>query len=57
MKLFGVEYKFNGFDVWHKGNLTKLSQLTNDLGASVKITVSQTEPANKAAGDFWYMEV
>lgn len=20
MKLFGVELKFNGFDVWHKGN-------------------------------------
>nr|WP_309099061.1 hypothetical protein [Fredinandcohnia onubensis] len=57
MKLFGVELKFNGLDVWHKGNLTKLSQLQNDLGASVKITVSATEPSTKASGDFWYKEV
>ncbi|WP_373845285.1 hypothetical protein [Clostridium sp.] len=20
MKLFGIEFKFNGFDIWHKGN-------------------------------------
>lgn len=32
VKLFGQDLKFNGFDIWHKGNLTKLSQLTNDSG-------------------------
>ena len=32
MKLFGLEFKINGFDIWHTGNLTKLSQLTNDVG-------------------------
>lgn len=32
MKLFGLEFKINGFDIWHKGNLTKVSQLSNDAG-------------------------
>jgi hypothetical protein len=32
LKLFGLEFKINGFDIWHAGNLTKLSQLTNDVG-------------------------
>lgn len=32
MKFLGIDFKFNGFDLWHKGNLTKVSQLTNDSG-------------------------
>jgi formate-dependent phosphoribosylglycinamide formyltransferase (GAR transformylase) len=45
--MFGVEFKFNDNDVWHKGILTKLSQLTNDSGfvtsASVPTKLSQLQ--------------
>jgi hypothetical protein len=57
LKVFGIEFKFNNLDVWHKGNLTKLSQLQNDLGASVKVTTSASAPSSPAAGDYWYKEV
>jgi hypothetical protein len=37
---------------------TKLSQLTNDIGAGgIKITVDSTAPTSTAAGDFWYKVV
>nr|WP_309101689.1 hypothetical protein [Fredinandcohnia onubensis] len=57
MKVLGIEFKIGNFDVWHKGNLTKLSQLENDLGASVKVTTSATAPSSPATGDYWYKEV
>ena len=27
MKLFGIEFKFNGFDIWHKGNFDPASKV------------------------------
>lgn len=46
-------------EIWNKGNLTKLSQLQNDIGAGggVKITTSATAPDTTSPGDFWYKEV
>lgn len=40
MKLFGLELKFNDFDIWHKGNLTKVSDLTNDSGYISEVPVA-----------------
>ncbi len=38
---------------------TKLSELTNDIGAGggIKITTSTTAPTGTSPGDFWYKEV
>ncbi len=38
---------------------TKLSELTNDIGAGggIKITTSATAPTGTSPGDFWYREV
>jgi hypothetical protein len=30
MKIFGLEFKFNGFDIWHKGNMGSGSGLDSD---------------------------
>lgn len=42
MKIFGKEFKFNGYDVYHKGNLKTLNptenNLTNQLLDNVKTT-------------------
>lgn len=56
MKIFGIEMKFNGYDVWHKGNLTKLSQLTNDVGFTKNAliqTISNTAPTGPISGQVW----
>jgi hypothetical protein len=54
VRLFGVELKFNGYDVWHKGILTKLSQLTNDSGfvtsTSIPTKLSQLQNDIGAGG-------
>lgn len=57
MKLLGMTLQFQGFDVWHKGNLTKLSQLTNDLGLGSTIIVSSSAPSSPKNGDIWYKVV
>lgn len=63
MKFLGLEIKFNGYDIWHKGNLTKLSQLSNDsgfitsAGSGAKIAVASTAPTTPGPGDFWYHEI
>ncbi|MCQ2010537.1 hypothetical protein NOM01_10970 [Sporolactobacillus sp. STSJ-5] len=57
MKLLGMTLTFQGFDIWHKGNLTKLSQLQNDLGLGLTITVSTTAPSSTTAGQLWYKVV
>lgn len=56
MKIFGKELKVNNFDVWHKGNLTKLSQLNNDVGFTKNAliqTVSNTAPSSPVKGQVW----
>lgn len=56
MKIFGIEMKFNGYDVWHKGNLTKLSQLENDVGFTKNAliqTVSNSTPTTPVVGQVW----
>lgn len=56
MKFLGIEFKINDFDIWHKGNLTKLSQLTNDVGFTknaVIQTISNTAPTGPVVGQVW----
>lgn len=56
MKIFGIELKFNNYDIWHKGNLTKLSQLINDTGFTKNAliqTVSNTAPSGPVSGQVW----
>lgn len=57
MKLLGQTLQYLGYDLWHKGNLTKLSQLTNDLGLGATITVSSSAPSNPKASDIWFKVV
>jgi hypothetical protein len=59
VKLFGVELKFNGFDIWHKGNFSPSTVATsgnyNDL--SNKPTIPTTLPANGGtASDITYKD-
>ena len=63
MKLFGKEFKFNNFDVYHKGN----KPTPHDIGTytetesdqkitaaqGVKVLVSTTQPSGAKTGDVW----
>ena len=50
MKFLGVELKAGSFDIWHKGNLTKLSQLQDDIGAvtptAPEVYIGTSTPTN-----------
>jgi hypothetical protein len=50
MRFLGVDFKFQGFDIWHKGNLSKLSELTNDSGF---ITSNASTSGNSATSTKW----
>lgn len=64
MKIFGKEFKFNGYDVYHKGNkptaadvgaYTKQetdSRITDAQGA--KVYVSDTQPSGAPKGSIWF---
>lgn len=63
MKIFGKEFKFNGYDVYHKGNkptaadvgtYTKKEiddKITSSNGT--KITISEIQPSIHIAGQVW----
>lgn len=59
MKVLSDKLMVKGQEVYHKGNLTKLSDLTNDLptvSGGTKIVTSPTEPVNLGTGDQWHKE-
>ncbi|MDO4444703.1 MAG: hypothetical protein Q4C97_04105 [Bacillota bacterium] len=63
MKLFGKEFKFNDFDVYHKGNKPTPGEIgtytseeidqkiTSAQGA--KVYVSTDQPSEAKSGDVW----
>jgi hypothetical protein len=66
MKILGIELKFNSFDIWHKGNLTKVSDLTNDSGfitasgstsgnAGTATKLNSIDVRNDNQSPSWYM--
>ena len=41
MKLFGIEFKFNGFDIWHKGNFDPASKVDKaDVPTKTKLIMT-----------------
>lgn len=63
MKLFGKELKFNGYDVYHKGNKPTATDVgtytSEEIDAKItesngtRITVSVQEPAVHLNGQVW----
>lgn len=69
MKIFGIEFKFNGFDIWHTGNFdpnTKVNKsgdtITGPLNVNNALSVNgyrlaylpSNNPENGALNPLWY---
>ena len=48
MKIFGLEFKFNGFDLWHSGNFDPTSKAPSGYGLGVPLSGVTVSNSNNA---------